>query len=288
MKPSIAIIGCGKTGTLLGKFLARAGYPLAGLASRSLSSARRAAEILGEDQISEVPWEITPKADIVFLTTPDNAIADTCKDIAQNGGFRRNAVVLHCSGAHPSTILSPAKDCEAFIGSMHPLQSFASAEINDNPFQGIIVSVEGDRPAVNVAADMAKDLGADCMEIRTEAKTLYHAAAVVASNYLVTLMDFAFHLIGEAGITGREALRVLKPLVEGTLANIDKVGIPEALTGPIARGDVQTVEQHLDEIASKTPGLLPLYKILGGYTIDIAEAKGSLSGSDARKLKAIL
>lgn len=288
MKPSFAIVGCGKVGTVLGKFLTAAGYRPVGLASKSLSSARKAAKIIGTDYINQVPWETTQKADVVFITTPDNAIADTCNDIARKDGFRKNAVVLHCSGVLPSTILSSAKSCGAAVASMHPLQSFASAEIEQNPFQDIIISVEGEKAAVNTAVKIAADLGATCITIETEAKTLYHASASVASNYLVTLLDLAIRLIEASGISGPDAIRVLKPLIEGTLFNVEKVGVVKALTGPIVRGDVETVEKHIQEIGSKKPELLALYKTLGFYTIDIAKARGTLTEEVTHRLKNIL
>ena len=288
MKPSFAIVGCGRVGTALGRYLTEAGYKLAGLADKDLSFAKRAADIIGAGHFTQVSWEITDKADIVFITTPDGLINEACQEIAGNGGFRKNAIVLHCSGAHPSTILSPAKNSGAFIGSMHPLQSFAAGETEKSPFKGIVISVEGDREAVEAAQEIATDFGAISVMIRTEAKTLYHAAAVVASNYLVTLLDLAFRLIEEAGISQSDAYKVLSPLVDGTLSNIEKVGIQEALTGPIARGDVETVERHLDDIGSKIPDLVPLYKMLGLHTINIAKARGALSESAEQALKKIL
>jgi len=288
MKPSFAIVGCGKVGTALGIFLTAAGYRAAGFASKNLSSAEQAADSVQSDRFSDVPWEVTGNADIVFITTPDSAITGICDSIAQNKGFADNAVVLHCSGALPSTILSSAKTCGAHLGSMHPLQSFATALYSTNPFQGIIVAVEGEANAVEVSKQIAADLGATSVTILTAAKTLYHASAVVASNFLVTLLDLALKLIGTAGIAAPDAFNVLKPLIEGTLSNIEKVGIPEALTGPIVRGDVETVAGHLSEIKSKTPELLDLYKALGFHTIDVATAKGTISESIAEQLKSLL
>ncbi len=288
MSASFAIVGCGKVGKALGKFLVAAGYDVAGVSSKSLSSAREAAKLLRTDRCSDVPWKITPAADVVLITTPDGAIADTCGRIAENRGFKTGAVVLHCSGALPSTILAPARDCGAFTGSMHPLQSFASDLFDRNPFEGIIMAVEGEPKALVIATQMANDLGAVCLAIKTEGKTLYHAAAVAASNYLVTLMSMAFKLLDAAGISGASAFDVLKPLIDGTLANIKAVGIPQALTGPIARGDVVTVKNHLSEIASRTPELMELFKTLSRYTIDIARAKGSLSEINAELLKDVL
>ncbi len=287
MKPSFGIVGCGKVGTALGIYLSSAGYSVAGFSSKSLLSAKRAADLIQKSRFSDMPWKITQHADLVFIATPDNAIKDTCDSISRNKGFSNKAVVLHCSGALPSTILSTAKECGAFIGSMHPLQSFASVDYDYNPFQDIIVSIEGEHHAVEAAKKVTADLGGTSITILTEAKTLYHASAVVASNYLVTLLDLAFRLIGAAGITAPDAVKVLRPLIEGTLSNIEKVGIPEALTGPIVRGDVETVEKHVEEIGLKAPELIALYKTLGFHTVDIAAARGTISKSIAQQLKKI-
>ncbi len=287
MKPSFAIVGCGKVGTALGIFLTRAGYIPAGFASKSLSSAKRLADIVLSDHISNIPWHVTRSADVVFITTPDSAIEETCSTISQNAGFADNAVVLHCSGALASSVLSSAKTCNAWAGSMHPLQSFASADYRDNPFRGIIVSIEGEAPAVKIAKTICEDLGGTSVTLLTEAKTLYHASAVAASNYLVTLIDFAVQLIREAGIDRKDAFDLLKPLIEGTLSNIEKVGAREALTGPIARGDVKTVQKHMEDIALKRPDLLALYKLLGFYTVDIAAKKNTVPESVIQELKRI-
>ncbi len=288
MKPSFAIVGCGKVGRALGKFLTAAGYSAAGFASRSLASARKAASIAQAEHCSDIPWDITRNADLVLITTPDGAIKDTCDGIARHDGIAGNTIVLHCSGALPSTILSAAKVQGASIGSMHPLQSFAAADYEHNPFRGIVVAVEGDKEAVAAAKEIAADLGATAVTLLTENKTCYHASAVVASNYLVALLDLALQLINTAGITGKDAFKVLKPLIDGTLANIENVGIPAALTGPIVRGDVATVAKHIEEIGSKAPALLALYKTLGLHTVTIAKAKGALSESAAEQLKKIL
>lgn len=288
MKPSFAIVGCGKVGTSLGWFLSKRGYPLVGVASRSLESARTAAALIGTDIYSDKAWEITDRADVVFITTPDSAIADTYRIISKHGGLKGNSIALHCSGSLPSTILASAERDDIHTGSLHPLQSFASLKTDWNPFRGIIAAVEGDTVATATARDIAKDLGSVCLEIKTEAKALYHAAAVVASNYLVSLMDFSFQLMASAGITGKDAVKVLYPLVNGTLGNIEKIGIPDALTGPISRGDIDTVTDHLTEMANKNSDLIPIYKAFGRHTIKLALDKGTLSKTAAKELERIL
>ena len=285
MRPSFAIVGCGRVGTALAKYLAEAGYILAGLASKSLSSAKRVADLTGSVNFTDTAWEVTRKADIVFITTPDGAIKEACDSIAVKNGFNSGSVVLHCSGALTSTMLLTARNCGASIGSMHPLQSFASTEYSHNPFSGIVTSVEGDKKATDAASLVAAALGSGCVTIKTEAKILYHASAVVASNYLVTLLDLSLNLIRQAGVPADDAFRSLKPLIDGTLSNIEKLGVHDALTGPIARGDIQTIENHILEIGSETPHLLPLYKILGLYTVEIAKGKGTLSDTVCGNLK---
>jgi predicted short-subunit dehydrogenase-like oxidoreductase (DUF2520 family) len=285
MKPLFAIVGCGRVGSALAKYLAEAGYIPAGFASKSLSSAKRVADLTGSDHCTDAAWEVTRKADIVFITTPDGAIQETCDGIAVKNGFNPGSVVLHCSAALTSTILLSAKKCGACIGSMHPLQSFASTEYVRNPFWGIVTSVEGEPKATDTASMVAADLGSGCISIPTEAKILYHASAVVASNYLVTLLDLSLNLIRQAGVPADDAFRSLKPLINGTLSNIEKMGVHDALTGPIARGDLQTIENHLLEIGSKTPHLLPLYKILGLHTVEIVKEKGTLSDAVCASLK---
>ena len=288
MKKSCAIVGCGKVGSTLARLMVHTGYDLAGLASKSLSSAQKTAEKTNCEVFSTVPWEVTPSADVVFITTPDGKIEETCMRIAENSGFKRDAVVLHCSGSLPSTLLSSAKSNHAHTGSMHPLQSFAAVGDVGNPFEGIIVAVEGEAEAVQAARTIAGALGGNCLTIKTEAKMLYHASAVVASNYFVTVQNLAVQLIKEAGIPEEDAFEVLGPLVKGTLSNIEKTGTVKALTGPIARGDVETVEDHVAAIQARKPDLLQLYKTLGRYTIPIAAAAGGLSDEDGRQLAKIL
>jgi len=288
MKPSVAIVGCGRVGTTLGYRLRTLGYPVSGISSRSQESIRRAAVLLETEHFSLNPWDITREADAIFITTPDDAIEETCSRIAANGGFPKNATVFHCSGSQPSTILSAATTCGALIGSMHPLQSFAGIETDRNPFEGIIMAVEGDEAAVFLATAMAEDLGSRCLSIRTDAKTLYHASAVVASNYLVTLADFAFQLLEKAGISERDAYDVLSPLIMGTLANIRQTGAKPALTGPIARGDTEIIKSHLREIGAQTPALLSLYRILGRHTVGIASFNESISPDITRELNEML
>ncbi len=228
------------------------------------------------------------RAQVVFITTPDDAIQSTCKAIAEHEGFEKNAVVIHCSGALSSDILSSARECGAVVATLHPLQSFASADQAETLVPGSFCAVEGDQAALAVVRRLVKELGGSLMEISAEGKTLYHAAAVAASNYLVAVIDLALELDSVAGVPRDVSFKALLPLIKGTLSNIEARGIPKGLTGPIARGDVDTVAAHLKAIERHTPGLLMIYRALGLYTVDLARAKGTLAKEAADKLVALL
>ncbi len=287
MKPTIAIIGCGTVGTAVGKLLSRAGYPITGVATRGLDTAGRAAKMIGAERFSDCPWDVSRGAQVVFVTTPDDAIESTCEAVVEHQGFDKHAVVIHCSGALSSAVLSSARRCEARIASLHPLQSFASVDQAEKLVPGSFCAIEGDKTALPVARQLVQDVGGVVMEITPEVKPLYHAAAVAASNYLVTLMDLALKLDRGAGIPSDVSFRALQPLINGTLNNIGAKGIPVALTGPVARGDVDTVTAHLRAIEEHAPECLMIYKTLGLYTVDLARDKGTCSKQAAEKLIAL-
>lgn len=289
MTLAFVIVGPGRVGTALGKQLAAvSGYAPHGVAGKTIETVKQSAGLIGAPNATTAPWTITPDADIVFITTPDSSIADVCETISRHNGFKEGAVVLHCSGSEPSTILRVRNSTTVFRGSMHPLQSIAGGNTGTNPFAGINMAVEGDPKAEERARDIGTALGATVFTINTRAKTLYHAAAVMASNYLVTLMDIAFKLLETAGIDRTDAPDILWPLVQGTLSNIRTVGIPDALTGPIARGDTITVESHLRAMIEQRADILDIYKRLGRHTISIATAKGTITEEQALTLEALL
>jgi predicted short-subunit dehydrogenase-like oxidoreductase (DUF2520 family) len=287
-KPTVAIVGCGTVGTAIGRLLAKAGYGLSGVATRHLDTGAKAATAVGAEHFSDIPWEISRKAYVVFITTPDDAIRTTCDAIAEHDGFRKKVVVIHCSGALSSEILSSSRTCGALVASLHPLQSFASVDQAEKLLPGSFFTIEGDEAALPLVRQLVEDLRGLPMEITAEAKALYHASAVATSNYLVTLVHLALELNRKAGIPADTSFKALLPLIRGTLDNIGAKGIPEALTGPIARGDLDTVAGHLKAIESKAPELLKIYRTLGLYTIDLAEKKGTLTKEGAARLVALL
>jgi predicted short-subunit dehydrogenase-like oxidoreductase (DUF2520 family) len=282
---TFCIIGCGRLGTSLAVFLSRQGFVPAAFSSRSPESAQKACESAGAGKVFQAPAEAVKAADIVFITTPDTTIEPVCEKLAAQGAFDSNCIVYHLSGALSSGILASAKQSGASVGSIHPLQAFAPYEAGqDSPFKGINMSVEGDEKAVTLGREIVNALKANSFTIRTDAKTLYHASAVVASNYLVTLEHFALELLKASGMTEADAYEVLEPLIMGTLNNIKARGSVDALTGPVARGDDAIVSHHLKDIDVKLPQFSALYRLLGKYTLDIASQRGEITAAAEEKL----
>lgn len=273
-KKSFCVIGCGRVGINLAVFLSQHGYGPAALASRTLDSARNAADHVRGGTVFDDPADAAKGCELVFITTPDTLIEPVCEKVAQAGGFNENSVVFHLSGALSSEILESAQKSGAVTGSLHPLQAFAPFEPGAaSPFSGINISVEGTLKAQALGRKIAAALQARAFTIPTDAKTLYHAAAVVASNYLVTVEHFALSLLAGAGLDQARAFEILEPLVQGTLQNISSVGSVNALTGPVARGDEAIIARHLDDIDKKMPQFSDLYRLLGQHTLDIARTR---------------
>ncbi len=287
----VGIIGAGRVGSTVGYILGEKGYRLCGVCNRSVASTKRAARDLGTRAFDN-PVQLAAESTLVLLTTPDDHIEGVCRRIAREGGFRPGQVVVHMSGALGSDCLDTAAREGAYPVSIHPLQTFVSFE-KRNDLGGVFCAVEGHPRALPVARRLVRDLGGRFVEIDPKAKVLYHAAAVVACNYLVGVLDFATELFAATGVDRDEALKALLPLVKGTVDNLERVGIPAALSGPLARGDVETVKAHLSEIqayearAGNDFQWSLVYRTLGRKTLAVARARG-LDREAAERLENLL
>ncbi len=286
MSMPFAIVGPGRVGTALARLLAGAGYEFAGAAGRSMESAQAACRLIGAGVATTNAADVAAAAGLVLITTPDDVIGTVCAELAPH--LPEGAVVAHCSGALPSSVLAPARAAGSHVGSLHPLQTLATVEQAVELLPGSYCCIEGDPEAVDVLEGVARAIGARPLVIATESKALYHAAAVMACNYLVTLQDAAVRLGTAAGLDGEEFLQALMPLVRGTVHNLEQVGLPNALTGPIERGDLETVRRHLDALANAAPDLLLLYRTLGCQAVQVALDKGSIDGNTAERFLKLL
>jgi predicted short-subunit dehydrogenase-like oxidoreductase (DUF2520 family) len=280
----LGFIGAGTVGTALAVRLSQKSYPVVAVSSRSETSARFLAEAAGGCQAFDNAQGVADTAELVFITTPDDAIPVVISRIQWHAGQS----VVHCSGADSTEVLEPAKKSGAKVGVFHPLQTLASVDQAIENIPGSTFALEAEGPLLNVLKDMATALDGHWVELKAGDKVVYHAAAVMACNYLVTLVKLATDLWQTFSIPPHQATQALLPLIRGTIHNIDTIGIPQCLTGPIARGDTGTIRKHLEALQNKAPSILPAYRELGLQTIPIALAKGKIDKQKADELQAIL
>lgn len=227
---------------------------------------------------------------------PDDALPAMAAQLARAGAKIPNTVsFVHASGASPLGVLEALCERHA-VGSFHPLQSFPEPRPPDS-LRGIVVAVDASTPGLRgQLARLARDVGASPKHVDDSARVVYHAAAVLASNYVDALIGEAVRLLTSVGWSEKEAAQGLLPLAEGALANVRKRGAVAALTGPIRRGDVTTVQRHLSALAELDRGAAPsrgkpplavLYRMLGSIALGIAEQAG-LEPAAARRMQRAL
>ena len=274
------MIGRGNLGRSLARGLRRAGHRVL------LARARNGVPALGRALASR-------SRAIAFLTVPDAAVARFAADIAEAPGVPATAAFVHCSGALDLSALDALRRRHP-VGSFHPLQSFPEPR-DPAAFRGSLVAVDASAESLRRRLErLARDLGAKPRSVGDAQRVVYHAAAVFASNYLVALAGEAVELLESIGWTEREAVAGLVPLMQGALAEVARRGPAAALTGPIRRGDVETVVRHLEALAgldARAPGIGPrkadVYRMLGRTALEIA-ARAGLEPAAAERVKRAL
>lgn len=259
---SVGIVGPGRAGIGLGLALAKRGVTvwIHGRQPRQLP------ELLAYSWGAWPEW--IREAAVVLLAVPDGEIAVVAAALASETSLRDNQVILHLSGVYDATVLDSLRPTGAALGSLHPLQSFGDPSTSAERLEGATAAVEGDERAVQAAEELAALIGLTTVRIPTESKPLYHAAAVFASNYLVTVIATAKCLFESSGLPVDRAREALRTLASNTLDSTFKQDPASALTGPIARGDLDTVQKHLEALSGRDK---LLYCALGLATLEIAE-----------------
>lgn len=259
----IGIIGAGRLAASLAAALHAAGYGIQAVSSRDEGSARRLAASLGASPRTGSPSDVAACSDLVFLTVPDAAIAE----VAAGTRWHRRQAVVHCSGAFGLEALEPARAAGAAVGSFHPLQSFSARDGDPRRFHGITCGIEAAGALSDALEAMASYFGAQVVRLEGVDRAAYHAAAVFASNYVVSIMVAAREAWALAGLPAGSARPALAPLLLGAAQNVAAHELREALTGPVARGDVDTVRRHL--LALGDTELADLYRRLGANLLPL-------------------
>ncbi len=282
--PVIGIVGAGAVGTALGVALSRGGWPVHAVASRDPGRRERFRSLVEGSRAFEEAQPLVEEVELILIAVPDDAIVPLAGSLRMYGG----QAIVHTSGALDADVLAPAMAAGTQAGTFHPLVAFADTERAVAALHGATVAIEADDQLAALLAEMAEVIGAHPVRLAAGSKAAYHAAAVLAAGGFVALLDAIVELGRVAGLDEAGSLAIYGPLIEGTLGNARALGVSSALTGPIARGDVGTLDAHLVAMRTHAPGALALYRALADREVDLAVARGTLAPERAHEMRRTL
>lgn len=263
----IAIIGAGQVGQTLACCWAQHHVAhIVTVCNRSLKSGQRACEIIGSGQACTQLAEL-PEADVYAIFTPDDAIAQTCQDLAKTVPLS-GKTVIHASGLHPASILTAAQQTGAAIASIHPVKAFADTAMAVQTFAGTYCGIEGDTTALTLITPLLKAIGAIVFVIDASQKAAYHGACVIAANFTVTLKHLAMQAFAQAGLPAAVGEQLAGQLMAQALDNMQQQAPQQALTGPAKRGDQTTIAAHRKAFAQTD--IAAIYNALHDATMALA------------------
>jgi predicted short-subunit dehydrogenase-like oxidoreductase (DUF2520 family) len=287
--PPLILLGAGAAGTAIARAARDAGWPIEAVVSRSAARAAERAALIGAGSPlthAELLARGAAAPVLLLLGVPDRAIAATAQSLASRA-WPPGCVALHLSGSVEVEALQPLRARGVAVGGCHPLASFVDAASGGAGAPGTVAAVEGDAPAVAVARQLAAALGWQPFALQPGRRAAWHAAASHACNHLVALLDQSLDLMQAAGLTRDQARAALLPLQSGTLDNLATREPAAALTGPIARGDVEVVRRHLRALAGAPPDVRAAYRALALRALELARTRG-LPAAAADELAALL
>lgn len=284
-RPAIGIVGAGAVGTALAVAITRAGWPLVAVASRDAGRRERMRGLVPAIRLFAEANALLDEAELVILAVPDDAIPAVAGGLRLYGG----QALVHTSGLLGADALAPAMAAGSQAGAFHPLVSItADVERAVADLRGATIAVEGDEGLVGLLADLAEAIGGVPARLLPGTKAAYHAAAVLAAGGLVALLDAIAELARGAGLDEQAALAIYGRLIEQTLANARALGIRAALTGPVVRADLGTLEAHLAAVARLAPGALELYLAAARRELRLAEQRGALAPAQVERVRTLL
>ncbi len=285
MKPKIALIGPGKVGSATARKLLLAGYPISAVIGRDLDRTADSCRFIGcPGKLASTEPTATGDATIILLAVPDDSISSLAKKLSEQLDSLAGKTLVHFSGLHTASIMRMGNQQVATL-SIHPLLPFADRQMACEHLIDCPCALEGDEQSLPLGIELIEALGGRPFRMASEKKALYHASACIASNFLVTLQATATDLLVECGIEPDQAIPLLLPLVQATLDNVSKLGPEAGLTGPIVRGDEETVALHLAALKNLPTSNINLYKLLGKQTATLAEKSSRLSSEQASNIQ---
>lgn len=263
----IGIVGAGKVGCSLGKYLVEHGVSVTGYSSKTKESVDTAATFTNTRAFASLE-ELITESDLIFITTPDDIIAKVWNQIAQFSIQRK--IICHFSGSLSSVVFSKREEKGVYACSLHPMYAFSDKFTSYKKLNQVMFTAEGDEEALAVVCPLFEKMGHTVCVIPSEKKARYHAAASMVSNMMIGLYEMSVNMLLDCGLEGDDARQLVKPLVEGNIEKLLTTSPEQALTGPIERGDTSTIEKHLSVLKEEER---EVYVNLGRMLTDIAKRK---------------
>ena len=280
----IGVVGAGRVGAVLSAALRAAGHEVVAAAGDSAASRSRIADLLPGVEVAK-PTAVARSCDLLLLTVPDDMLDNVATTLVGAGAIRPGQVVVHTSGRHGLAVLHAVSAAGARPIAMHPAMTFTGTEVDLDRLSGCVFGVTAGPEERRLAEALVTDLRGVAMWVPEDKRTLYHAGLAHGANHLVTLVNQAMGLLAASG--AEDPAAVLRPLLSAALDNALSAG-DAALTGPIVRGDVRTVRDHLREIETSAPATLPSYVAMARATAERAMLDGRLLPIRASRIVGVL
>ncbi len=280
----VGVVGAGRVGAVLAAALRAAGHEVVAAAGESDASRGRIEALLPGVEMTK-PSDAARASDLLLLTVPDDMLPNVVTMLSASGAIHAGQVVVHTSGRHGLAVLEPARAVGARVIAMHPAMTFSGTEIDLPRLAGCVFGVTADEADRELTEALVADLGGRPMWVPEDRRTLYHAGLAHGANHLVTLVAEAMEILSAAG--AEDPAATLRPLLTAALDNALEHG-DAALTGPIVRGDVETVRAHLADLVANAPQTLPSYVTMARATLDRAVTDGRLLPIRAAKMLRVL
>jgi predicted short-subunit dehydrogenase-like oxidoreductase (DUF2520 family) len=280
----IGVVGAGRVGAVLAAALRAAGHEIVAVAGESRASRTRIETLLPGVHVDK-PTAVARACDLLLLTVPDDMLSNVVTMLSASGAIRPGQDVVHTSGRHGLSVLAPATDRGARVLAMHPAMTFTGTDVDLDRLPGCVFGVTANPDTASLAERLVHDLGGSIVRVPEDRRTLYHAGLAHGANHLVTLVAQSMDLLRASG--AEDPAATLRPLLAAALENALSYG-DAALTGPIVRGDVETVRAHLRDIAAASPATLDSYVAMARATANRAVADGRLLPIRAAKLVGVL
>jgi predicted short-subunit dehydrogenase-like oxidoreductase (DUF2520 family) len=280
----VGVVGAGRVGAVLAASLRDAGHEVVAAAGESDASRRRIEALLPGTVVAK-PSAVARACDLLLLTVPDDMLPNVVEVLSASGALREGQYVVHTSGRHGLAVLDPAHAVGARTVALHPAMTFTGTALDLERLSGCVFGLTAGDDERTFAEDLVADLGGRPMWVAEELRTLYHAGLAHGANHLVTLVTEAMEMLAAAGADDPAA--TLRPLLGAALDNALASG-DAALTGPIVRGDVNTVRAHLADIAAAAPQTLASYVTLARATLGRVVTDGRLLPIRAAAMRRVL